>query len=476
MKVSLEREGKNIVRMGLELEPEKALKAYEMACRQLSHQVNIPGFRRGKAPRNIIEKTLGVDYIKREALESIVPELLNRAIVDENLDVITQPEIDECDFELGSPLKLRAKFEVRPEVTLGQYTGVSVEVPEAQIPEGSLERALNSIAENKASLQTIDPRPVKMGDTVLLDFECHVDGKLVEGGKAQGLILEVREGAFLQGFSEQLVDKTPDSEFEIKAPFPTDYRNTQLAGKEAVFQVQLREIREKVIPDVNDELAKAIGHESLDALTSALQERFNDEIKQANDMRSQRAVVEKVVEGSKVDIPETMIERERDLLMQQMRRFFEQNNESWDAFEQSEDFEAVKGSKWEEAKQRVLTSLVLGAVVRSESMTVDEDEMAPYLAEVVVRHNLPPEHVARNEDLKRMVMEEVLTNKVVEFLVSQAEVKFIPEEPHQHGSECDHAHDDEHGEEKPKATAKAAKGADKEKEGAAKKGKKKAEE
>lgn len=476
MKVSLEREGKNVVRMGLELEPEKALKAYEMACRQLSHQVNIPGFRRGKAPRNIIEKTLGVEYIKREALESIVPELLNRAIVDENLDVITQPEIDECDFELGSPLKLRAKFEVRPEVTLGKYSGVSVEVPEAQIPEGSLERALNSIAENKASLQTIDPRPVKMGDTVLLDFECHVDGKLVEGGKAQGLILEVREGAFLNGFSEQLVDKTPGSDFEIKAPFPGDYRNPALAGKEAVFQVQLREIREKVIPDVNDELAKVVGHESLDALKEALQERFNEEIKQANDMRAQRAVVEKVVEGSNVDIPETMIERERDLLMQQMRRFFEQNNESWDAFEQSEDYESVKGSKWEEAKQRVLTSLVLGAVVRSESMTVDEDEMAPYLAEVVVRHNLPPEHVARNEDLKRMVMEEVLTNKVVEFLVSQAEVKYIPEEPHQHGPECDHDHEHEHGEEKPKAAAKAAKGAEKEKEGAAKKSKKKADE
>src|SRR5437870_9738233 len=123
MKVSLEKQGTNVVQLGLELEPDKAMKAYEVACRQLSHKVNIPGFRKGKAPRNIIEKTLGVDYIKREALESLVPELLGRAIVDENLDVITEPEIDSCKFELGEPLTLTAKFEVRPEVALGEYQG-----------------------------------------------------------------------------------------------------------------------------------------------------------------------------------------------------------------------------------------------------------------------------------------------------------------------------------------------------------------
>src|SRR5438876_70911 len=135
MKVSLEREGNNVVHIGVELEPDKAMKAYEVACRQLSHKINIPGFRKGKAPRNIIEKTVGVDYIKREALEQLVPELLGKAIVDENLDVITEPEIDSCDFELGSPLKLTAKFEVRPEVKLGNYEGLKVSVPEAALPD-----------------------------------------------------------------------------------------------------------------------------------------------------------------------------------------------------------------------------------------------------------------------------------------------------------------------------------------------------
>ena len=131
MKVTLDRQGKNVVKLDLELEPDQAIKAYEQACRQLSHKVNIPGFRRGKAPRSVLEKTFGVEYIKRETLERLVPELLSKAITSESLEVITEPEIDSCDFNLGEPLKLQAKFEVRPPVTLGAYKGVKVEVPEA---------------------------------------------------------------------------------------------------------------------------------------------------------------------------------------------------------------------------------------------------------------------------------------------------------------------------------------------------------
>ncbi|PZM82729.1 MAG: trigger factor [Candidatus Melainabacteria bacterium] len=456
MKVTLEREGKNIIRMGLELESDKADKAYELACRQLAGKINIPGFRRGKAPRNIIEKTLGVDYIKREALERLVPELLTRAILDENLDVITEPEIDNCDFELGAPLKLNAKFEVRPEVTLGQYLGISAEVPEAVMPEDALDKALQSVAESKSSMAPVPDREVKMGDTVLMDFECKVDGEVVEGGKAQGLLLELREGAFLEGFCEQVVGKMPNTDFEVEAKFPPAYRNKELAGKDAKFSVSLKEIRERTIPDVNEELAKEVGYENLDQLKDFLKERIQEEIKQENDMRSQRAVVDAVVAQAKVDIPETMIEREQQLLMHQLKRYFEQTGQPFEEFERSEEFKGVKDSKFEEAKQRVLTSLVLGAVVRQEKMTVQDEEMTPYIAELVQRYQVPVEQVARNEEVRRQIMEEVLTNKVVEYLVSKANIKFVEEPAHEHGPGCEHDHDHEHGKED-KAKAKADK-------------------
>ncbi len=443
MKVSLERQGINVVQLGLELETEKATKAYEVACRQLSHKVNIPGFRKGKAPRNIIEKTLGVDYIKREALERLVPELLSKVILDENLDVITEPEIDECKFELGQPLMLQARLEVRPEVTLGQYQGIQVAVPEAEMPADALDRALKSIAESKASLKEVDSRKVAMGDTVVLDFECWVGGKLVEGGKAEGLILEMKEGNFLPTFCDQLVGKEPSTNCEVKATFPAEYRNKELAGKDAEFKVDIRGIRERFVPDINDELAKSVGAESLGDLKDMLKARMDEEIRQENEARSQRAVVDGIIANAKVEIPDTMVERERELLIGSLRQMVEQNGQSWEQFQQEPEYEQISGAKRDEAKQRVLTSLVLGAIVRAEKMTVGDEEMAPYLAEVAARYNVPIERVIGRDDIRRQVMEELLTQKVVEYLVGQAEVRFIkderPVEECSH-SDCSHEH------------------------------------
>lgn len=435
MKVNLEREGVNVVKLGVEVEPERAKKAYEQVCRQLSHRVKIPGFRPGKAPRNMIEKTVGIDTIKREALEHLVPEILGRVIMDEKLDVITEPQIDSWVFELGEPLMLNARFEVRPEVTLGDYKGLGVKVEQAQLDNEAMERALQSIADAKASLQTITGRSIKMGDTVLMDFECFVDDKLVEGGKAEGLLLEIKEGNFLEGFCEQLIGKEPATQTEIKSKFPENYRNSELAGKDGVFKVEIREIRERMVPELNDELAASVGQESLDALKEALKQRLDEEVTTENETRMQRSVVDAVVANAKVDIPETMIDREANLLLAHMRRYVEQTGQTWDAFVGSPEYAEVYKEKREEARQRVLTSLVLGAVVRAENMTITEEEASPYLAELIARYNLPIEQIAHNEDLRRAFdelrrqsMEEALTRKVVDFLTGQANVDYVPEE------------------------------------------------
>jgi len=452
MKVTLDREGKNVVKLGLELETEKAMKAYEVACRQLSQKVNIPGFRKGKAPRSVLEKTLGIDYIKREALEHLVPELLSQAITEESLDVITEPQIDQCDFNLGEPLKLHAKFEVRPTVKLGQYTGIAVEVPEAKLPDDALDKALKNLADSKAELKPVEPRVIAMGDTVLIDFECFVDDKLVEGGKAQGLVLEVKEGSFLEGFAEQLVGKKPNEPFEVKVKFPAEYRNQELAGKDALFKTEIKELRQKVTPEIDEEFAKSFGQESLEKLKEAIKERLDQEIEQENEIRKHRLVVEAIVNKAEVDIPDSMIERERDLLMQQLKRYVEQQRQSWEEMEKSAEFENIKTTKLEEARQRVLTSLVLGSVVRNENLTVSDEELMPYLAEVIARYDLPAEKAVRSEEFRRQVMEEVLTNKVVEFVVSSAQIKFVEDtnppgthdHDHEHGHDHEHEHEHEH--------------------------------
>src|SRR5579885_769309 len=276
MTVTLDREGKNVVRVDVELEAEKASRAYEVTCRELSQQIEIPGFRKGKAPRGIIEKRFGRDLIKKEALERLIPELLQQVIVDKNLDIITNPEIEEYKFELGEPFKLIAKFEVRPEVKLGNYKGIKVDVPQAALQEGAVERTLQQLAEQKGTLAPIESREVVKGDHVLLDFECLVDGEVVEGGRAEGLTLEVKEGQFLPGFTEQLVGKKPGEKFDVNVNFPEEYRNKTLAGKPAVFKVDLKELRQRVVPEINDELAKSYEQESLDKLKEAIQERLDE--------------------------------------------------------------------------------------------------------------------------------------------------------------------------------------------------------
>jgi trigger factor len=482
MKVTLDREGQNVVHLGLEVEAEKAIREYEKACRLISQNRNIPGFRRGKAPRAIIEKTFGVDYIKAVALENLVPRYLSDAITDQSIDVITEPQIESCVFELGSPLKFTAKFEVRPEVTLGEYSGVSVQVPEAKLPADAMEKALTSIAESKSSLKAVPNRTVVNGDTVLLDFECFVDGNTVEGGKADGLVLEVKEGTFIEGFCEQLVGKEPGPEFEIKVKFPEEYRNKELANKDATFKVVIREIRERVLPEVNDEMAKSLGQETLEQLKSALTERLEEEVRQENEVRSQRAVVEAIVNNAKVDIPSSMIERERDLLLLQVRRYLEQNNQSWEVFEQSSEFESVRDSKLEEARQRVLTSLVLGAIVRAENVQLTEEELKPYVEELAARYNVPIEQIAGNEDARRQIMEEVLTSKVVELLMTKAKIEYVPEDEnakgkaehghdHDHGHSHDHSHGHDHAHDQP-ADSEAESGEKSKKKSASKTGQK----
>lgn len=438
MKVNLEREGANVVKLGVEVEADKAKKAYVTACRNLSHRVRIPGFRPGKAPQNMVEKAVGIDFIKREALEALVPHILRDVIQEQKLDVITEPRIDSYNFELGEPLQLSATFEVRPEVKLGDYKGLTVTVPEAKLDEEAMERALKSIADAKASLQTItEKRPIKMGDTVLMDFECFVDGKLVEGGKAEGLLLEMKEGNFLPGFCDQLVGKEPGGQAEVNAKFPDDYRNEALAGKDGNFKVELREIRERFTPEINDELAKSVGQDSLEALKTALKQRLEDEVKQENEARLQRSVVDEVVKHATVDIPDSMIERESNLLLAHLRRYVEQIGQSWEQFVGSPEYEDVYKEKRDEARTRVLTSLVLGAVVRAESMAITDQEAEPYLAELIARYNLPIEQLAhdKNDDLRRALgelqrqaMEEALTRKVVDFLTVQSKVEYVAEE------------------------------------------------
>jgi len=402
--------------------------------------------------------------------------LINEALFKENLDIITAPEYSNFDFKLGEPLKFEAKFEVRPEVKLGGYKEIEVNVPEVILPEDALERALANVAETKSSLAPVEGRAAELGDTAVIDFECFVDGKALEGGKADSLMLDLVEGSFLPGFCEQVVGKNAKEKFKAKATFPENYKRKEVAGKEAEFDVHLKEIRKKTTPDVNDELAKSVGHDNLEALKESIKAELHEVVKQENESRAQRMVVEAVAHSASVDIPESMVERERDLLLGQLRRYVEQNGQPWEEFEATDEYTQMKTTKLEEARQRVLTSLVLGAVVREEKLTVNDEEMAPYYAELAMRYQLKPEQFeefANNDDVRRQVAEEVLTGKVVELLVGTAKINFVPDECTEDHDHAAHGHSGKAASSSPESEKEVE--GEKQKAEAGKKAKKKAE-
>ena len=428
MKITLDKQGKNVIELGLEVEAEKVLKVYEQTCRNLSHKVKIPGFRPGKAPRRVLETTLGVEYIKSETLETMLPKLLGEAISSENLDIITQPEINKCEFELGKPLQLQAKFEVRPEVKISDYLGLSVDVVETKVPDDALASMLDNIVQSKITFANQPDKIVEMGDNVLIDFECFVDSKLIEGGSAKDVVLEVKSGNFVENFCEQLVGHKNNDNFEVKVNFPANYRNKELASKEALFKVSLKEVRNKVAPPIDDELAKSVGVDSLDELKKLLMDRLEQEAKQKTRQDVQKKVVEAVVNLASVDIPETMIDRELELLLDQVKNYLESNNQDFEAFKNTDEFNDLKAQKLEEAKKRVLTSLVLGAIVRELKITVSQDDLTPYFVDLMQTYNISANDITKNENIRRQVMEEALTGKVINHLVENSKVNYIKEE------------------------------------------------
>ncbi len=428
MKITLDKQGKNVIELGLEVEAEKVLKVYEQTCRNLSRKVKIPGFRPGKAPRRVLETTLGVEYIKSETLENMLPKLLGEAISSENLDIITQPEINKCEFELGKPLQLQAKFEVRPEVKISDYLGLSVDVVETKVPDDALASMLDNIVQSKITFANQPDKIVEMGDNVLIDFECFVDSKLIEGGSAKDVVLEVKSGNFVENFCEQLVGHKNNDNFEVKVNFPANYRNKELASKEALFKVSLKEVRNKVAPPIDDELAKSVGVDSLDELKKLLMDRLEQEAKQKTRQDVQKKVVEAVVNLASVDIPETMIDRELELLLDQVKNYLESNNQDFEAFKNTDEFNDLKAQKLEEAKKRVLTSLVLGAIVRELKITVSQDDLTPYFVDLMQTYNISANDITKNENIRRQVMEEALTGKVINHLVENSKVNYIKEE------------------------------------------------
>jgi trigger factor len=430
----IEKKENNIVELNLEIEAEHAAQEYNKACRKLGQQVAIPGFRRGKAPRAVIEKYVGPEKIKREALDRLLPHVFADALSEQEFDVASEPIVESFTYELGSPLSVQVRLELKPEVKLPDYKGITVDVVKFEMPEDSLDQELKSLAEKYATLEPIIDRKTNEDDIVIIDYSGSINGEIIRGGSAKNHQLDLASNNFLQEFSEQLVNRSLGEEFVIHVTFPEDYYDPNLSGKKAEFSVKVNEIKEKKIPELNDDFAKKVSKFStLEELKKDIEEYLKKSEEQENESRLHRAILEKIVEEAEVEIPDSMINKEARILLEEVQQRLKSQNISWEEVLDSQGHEKIWANLRSEALKRVKTSLVISAIIKSENIELTDQDFSTRVEELARAYNTDQKsvikHIASTQGMVQHLSQQIISNKVLETLAGYVELNYVEEKP-----------------------------------------------
>jgi len=429
MKTEVKKLGTNIIEVDIEIEEKNAEKEYEKACKRIAQNVNIAGFRKGKAPKNIIEKYVGVDSIRREALDAMLPRVFTDVIKENKYELITEPTLMSYDFEKGKPCKVVAKFELRPEVKISSYKGLTVEAEEYKNEEGALDKEIEKLADRYADFVKVEGRNTTDKDIVMIDFEGSVNGELIKGGAAKNYMLDLGNSTFIPGFAEQLVGKEAGKEFTINVKFPEEYHDEKLKGADAEFKITINEIKEKKVPEINDELAQKVGNfKTLDELKADIQKYLDGTAKAENEKRSYEAIFNQILENSEMEIHDEMIEREADALIADMKMRAQQRGQNIDAAIEKEGIENVKNEMSKEALSRIKNSLVISKIAKDENIQVTPQDLEAKLNEVARMYGVNQatmlKEMYKNVNLIQSLTQQIISEKVSRFILDNNTVKY----------------------------------------------------
>ncbi|MCH3958730.1 MAG: trigger factor [Selenomonas sp.] len=399
MKVTAENGENQQVTLTIEVEAAEVSKAVERAAKRLANRVNIPGFRKGKAPRKIVERNVGMDALLQEAFDLIAPKAFSDALDDQKIDPVTRPNIDIVTLEEGKNLIFKATVTPRPEVKLGDYKGLKVEKAAAEVSDEDVEKQLKNFQDRQGKMvEAPEGAAVENGDFTTLDFEGFVDGEAFEGGKGQDYPLQIGSGSFIPGFEEQLVGAKVGEEKEVKVKFPEEYHSAELAGKDAMFKCTVRSIKHKELPEIDDELAKKVStFQTLDELKADIRKNLleNAEKKAENDQKT--AVIEQATENITVDIPAVMIDNRVTSMIQEMAMRLEQQGMKLEQYLQyaGTDIAKIREDYRETAEKNVKTDLMLEEVAKAEDIKVEAKDLDAEVASMAAAYGATPQQVQK---------------------------------------------------------------------------------
>ena len=378
MKVQVENLEKNMAKLTIEIEAEKLEEALQEAYNKQKGKISLPGFRKGKVPRHMIEKMYGPEVFYEDAANILMQREYGNALDESGVDVVSQPTVDVVQLEKGKPFIFTAEVAVKPEVTLGKYEGVTVTKIDTSVSDEEVDAEVNRQRENNARTISVEDRPVADGDTVVIDFEGFVDGEAFEGGKGENYPLTIGSHSFIDTFEEQLIGKNIGDDVDVNVTFPEEYQAEELAGKPALFKVKIHEIKGKELPELDDEFAQDVSEfDTLAEYKEDIKKKLEQD-KEANAKREKEdEAIRKIVEKSKMDIPEPMIEMQVSNIINDFASRIAQQGLSMEQYMQfsGATIDTLKEQVRPDAIERIKSSLVLEAIAKDQDIQISDEDV-----------------------------------------------------------------------------------------------------
>ena len=419
-------ENTNEVKLTFNVPAEQFDEGMKTVYKKTAKYFSIPGFRKGKAPMSIIERTYGSSIFYEDTFNEIVPEIFEKEISENKLEVVSKPEIDIVQMGKGQELIFTAVVQVKPEVKLGKYKGIALEKVEYNVTDEDIEHELGHMADKNSRLVTVENEPVAEKDIAVIDFEGFVDGVPFEGGKAENHELEIGSKTFIPGFEDQVIGMKVDEEKDINVKFPEEYFSAELAGKDAVFKVKLHEIKRKELPTLDDEFAKDVSEfDTIAELKNSIKEKLETENANKAKYETEENAIQKVCDATEIDIPSGMVDTEIDNMLKDIETRLSYQGLNMKQYLQmiGKTEEDMRKEYEEQAKKSVKSRLVLEAIVNAEKLEATDEEVAEKVKEMAENYGRKAEDLMNNEHLINYIKDSMKAEKAIKFVVENAKIK-----------------------------------------------------
>ncbi len=427
MSIKVEKtEKNNELKLTFTIEAAKFDEGMKKVYAKTAKYFNVPGFRKGKAPMNIIERQYGSEIFYEDTFNEIVPEVYDEELKANNIEAVSRPDIDVTQIGKGQDLIFTAVVQIKPEVKLGKYKGIQLKKIEYNVTDEDIDHEIGHMAEKNSRLVTIEDRAVEEKDIAVIDFEGFVDNVAFEGGKAENHELEIGSKTFIPGFEEQIIGMKAGEERDINVKFPEEYFSKDLAGKDAVFKVKLHEIKRKELPEIDDEFAKDVSEfDTIKELKASIKEKLEEENKSRAKYETEDEAIKTVCDSVEIEIPSGMIETEIDNMVKDVEARLSYQGLKLDQYlhmmnKTEEDF---RKEYEEQAQKSVKSRLVLEAIVKDAEIEVSDEELNEKIKEMATNYGKKEEELMQNENLKEYLSNNMKREKAIKFVVDNAKIK-----------------------------------------------------